>query len=200
MRLFGSFTVWSMLGLSLGWYYTVTYFGRVGWPMPSVETLGALLLYYFSVINAATEIQALHWMLVFPLSGFLWTGIAWIFLRPNESLPRLAWLLSLCSLPLCLPAPYLMFLAGQTGEGWDIARMLAVALRRGNLAPWPSLSPTYLALGLVALSLHMRILRRASQPPWPIFLRNLLAACLVYVVAVALLGSLLSFPLRAVWE
>lgn len=189
-----------MLGLSLGWYYTVTYFGRVGWPMPSVETLGALLLYYFSVINAATEIQALHWMLVFPLSGLLWTSIVSLMLRPSERLPRLAWRLALCSLPLWLPAPYLMYLAGQTGEGWELARMVAVALRRGTLAPWPWLSPVYLALGIIALLLHVHLLRRSTALPWPTFLRNLLGAGLVYVVAVALLGSFLSFPLRAVWE
>lgn len=60
---------WLALAVSLGWYYTVTYFGAVGWPMPSVETLGVLFLYYFSVLNVATEIQAVHWLLVFPLRG-----------------------------------------------------------------------------------------------------------------------------------
>lgn len=66
---------WLALSVSLGWYYTVTYFGAIGWPMPSVETIGALVLYYFSVINAATEIQAVHWLAVFPISGFLWAAL-----------------------------------------------------------------------------------------------------------------------------
>ena len=193
-------TCWLALSVSIGWYYTVTYFGRVGWPMPSVETVGALLLYYFSVLNVATEIQAVHWVLVFPLAGLFWVGaLRWIA-RTQEGRPAFALLamrLAVSSLPLSLPLPYMVLVAGETETGWALQRMLDVALRRGNVSPWPWLSPMYFALGTLAFIWHLRVLRTSFPAPLGAFARQTLLAGVLFVLAVAVTGSLASYPLRA---
>lgn len=194
---------WLLLAVSIGWYYTVTYFGRVGWPMPSVETVGALLLYYFSVLNVDTEIQAVHWLIVFPVAGFVWAAILPRIFRGSAAPPSVSALaarLALSSLPLSLPMPYMMFAAGQTPGGWQLQRMLDVALRRGNIPVWPWLSPMYFALGVVAFALHVWVLRRGFPQPILAQLRHLLLSSVVFVLVVALMGTLASFPLRACLE
>ena len=123
---------WLLLSVSIGWYYTVTYFGRVGWPMPSVETVGALLLYYFSVLNVDTEIQAIHWVLVFPIAGFLWSLLLCEVARrsgqaTNPERARLAAMIALASLPLRL-----LCHTGLTA----VVFLLAVALS-GTAASYP---------------------------------------------------------------
>lgn len=67
--------LWLLLGFSLGWYYTFTYYWRSGWPMPTVECCGTLIMYYFSVVTAATPVQAVHWMAVFPPAGVIWAAL-----------------------------------------------------------------------------------------------------------------------------
>lgn len=191
---------WLSLAVSVGWYYTVTYFGRVGWPMPSVETVGALLLYYFSVLNVDTEIQAVHWLVVFPFSGFVWAAILTYSFRNSAntpSMPALAARLGLASVPLSLPMPYMMFAAGQTANGWQLQRMLDVALRRGNIPVWPWLSPMYFALGVASFALHIWIIRRSFSQPILAQIRHVLISSVAFVLAVALMGTLVSFPLRA---
>lgn len=194
---------WLLLAVSIGWYYTITYFGRVGWPMPSVETVGALLLYYFSVLNVETEIQAVHWLAVFPLAGGLWAVVLRRTYRGDSARPSLAGLfaaLGLASLPLGLPMPYMMYVAGQTGAGWEFQRMIDVALRRGNVSPWWWLSPVYFALGVAAFGLHLWVLHRAFPAPLPAQARHILLASVAYVLAVAVLGSVAAWPLRAWME
>jgi hypothetical protein len=192
---------WLLLSVSIGWYYTVTYFGRVGWPMPSVETVGALLLYYFSVLNVDTEIQAIHWVLVFPIAGFLWSLLLCEVARrsgqaTNPERARLAAMIALASLPLSLPLPYMMFVAGETVEGWQLQRMLDVALRRGNVSPWPMLSPVYFTLGVAAIALHAAMLRHSFQYGWLRLLRHTGLTAVVFLLAVALSGTAASYPLR----
>ncbi len=195
---------WLLLAVSIGWYYTVTYFGRVGWPMPSVETVGALLLYYFSVLNVDTEIQALHWLIAFPLAGFIWTAILPRTYRgtaaTQPSTHRLAMRLALTSLPLSLPMPYMMLVAGQANGGWQFQRMIDVALRRGNVSPWPWLSPMYLVLGLVAFGLHVWVFRHSFPQAALPQLRHFLVSCIAFVFSVAVIGALASYPLRALLE
>jgi hypothetical protein len=192
---------WLLLSVSIGWYYTVTYFGRVGWPMPSVETVGALLLYYFSVLNVDTEIQAIHWVLVFPMAGFLWSLLLCEVARRSghDTIPprlRLASFIALASLPLSLPLPYMVLVAGETAEGWHWQRMLDVALRRGNVSPWSWLSPLYFALGVAAFALHAEVLRRSFQHSWLRLLRHTGLTAVAFVLVVALAGTAASYPLR----
>ena len=201
---------WLLLSASMGWYYTITYFGAVGWPMPSMETLGALILYYFSVLNVATEVQAAHWLVAFPLAGALWVaslrGALGLMRRVGLRVPaagaagpassRAACLFSLCTLPLALPMPYLVWLAGQTSTGWTLERMLNVALRRGTVSPWGWLSPMYLALALCALALHLWVYRRLYPMPAAAGAKHILLSAVVYVLIVAVMGSVAAWPLR----
>lgn len=192
--------LWLGLGFSLGWYYTFTYYGRSGWPMPSVESCGSLIMYYFSVINAATPIQAAHWMAVFPLAGILWAGLLALtaprFGGQTECFSRTALRLALASLPLTLPGFYLAYLAGGARGAWSIHVMMDVALRRGGVTPPPWISPVYLVLGLTAFGCQVFVYRIAfgirGKNAW---LHYLITAAL-YVLTVVGLAVLAAIPLR----
>jgi hypothetical protein len=196
-----SLAIWLCLGLSLGWYYTITYYGRVGWPMPTPEPCAALILYYFSVLNVSTELQAVHWMLVFPIVGILWALVlratARFFGGIKSSLGESAYRFGLATLPFALPIPWMTYLAGQTEAGFSIHRMLDVALRHGFVSPWPSLNPMYFALGLVSLALEIRAYRACYSPRGARAWKHFLSAAIVLLVGVAVLGAFLAVPLRA---
>jgi len=195
---------WLALGLSLGWYYTFTYYGRAGWPMPMPEPVGALLLYYFSVLNIRTEGQAVHWLASFACAGALWPLLVWrvgrVLGHCAVSLPRLSVACASCSLPLWLPAPWMTWVAGQTDHGFSVARMFAVALRRGNVQPWAWLSPMYFALGLASLLALLAVHGFFYRLPPLAALRHLGVAAVAYVLLSALLGAVLGLPLRLALE
>lgn len=196
--------IWLAVAFSLGWYYTFTYYGRAGWPMPFPEAWASILLYYFSVINAETEIQAVHWMLVFPCAGCLWphllraTAARLPMARPDVS--RLALALALAALPVALPGPLMAILAGQTGDGMAWERMIAVALRRGFVTPGWWLTPLYFGLGALTFALQIRVYRRSfplsARTAW----KHYPAAAIVLAVVSTVLAALASYPLRALFE
>ena len=196
--------VWLGVAFSVGWYYTITYYGHTGIPVPTPESCAAIILYYFSVINADTEIQAIHWMVVFPIAGALWAA-ALIRLVPRFGGTCPAWWrtlrkLALCSLPLAIPGPWLMYIAGTTDQGFHWDRAIAVALRRGNISPWPGLNLLYVSLGVAVLVLqfiaYRRIIALRGGQAW----RHTAAAGIVLVVAAALIGAIAVIPLRALLE
>jgi hypothetical protein len=193
--------LWLGLAVSAGWYYTVTYYGRTGLPVPTPEVMASFILYYFSVLNVETELQAVHWMAVFPLAGILWTLCLWVlaprfnFARPPAG--RLALWLALCSIPLVAPAPGMTLVAARTEDGFDAARMLAVALRRGGVAPWPGLNALYLGLGAASLVLEGAVLRRLFSWRGRRGALHGLTAAIALVVAAATAGALAAMPLRA---
>ncbi len=193
--------LWLALAFSLGWYYTITYYGRAGWPMPTPESCGALILYYFSVLNVRTEWQAVHWMLVFPAAGWLWVVIATVlapyYNRRNEELSWSLLRFSLASLPLSLPAPYLAYVAGGAAGPWNVHTMLQVALRQGHgVRPWWWLSPLYLALAVTALVWHVVVFRRVFEVKGAEFWKLFLLSGILYVLVIAGLGAVVSVPLR----
>jgi hypothetical protein len=192
--------LWLAVGFSLGWYYTFTYYGRTGVPMPFPEPCAALVLYYFSVINAATEIQAVHWMLVFPLAGAIWTEAlcrtAAVMGHDRPPFPRFFLRLSLAALPVALPGPAMAWLAGQADGGFVWQRMIDIALRRGNTGPWWWLTPLFLTLGALALALQLAQYRRSFPMPMARALRHYPLSAIVLVLASAVIGTLASFPLR----
>jgi hypothetical protein len=196
--------VWLGLGLSLGWYYTITYYGRTGIPVPTPESCAALILYYFSVLNVATEVQAVHWMLVFPAAGALWTA-ALVVLAPRFGAPRPAWWpalrrLALCSLPLVIPGPWLMYVAGTTDAGFEWSRMIAVALRRGGVSPWPGLNALYVGLGIIVVALEIFAYRRTFSLRGLQAWRHAAAAGILLILLAGVTGAVLGIPLRAVFE
>ena len=191
---------WMALGFSLGWYYTITYYGRSGWPLPVPEGLGGLILYYFSVQNMPTPWQAVHWMIVFPLAGVVWVALlrmtAPYFGRPCPGLSRSLLLFALVTVPLSLPGPVLAVMAGSTNDGWSATRMISVALRRGGFGVPPAwLSPLYLALAIVVLIGHLAVYRllfaAAFRDAWP----HYLVTAILFVFVVAGMGAIAAMPL-----
>ena len=199
--------IWLAVGFSLGWYYTFTYYGRAGWPMPSPEPCAAILLYYFSVLNVATELQAVHWMITFQCAGVLWLVSLRITLRfMKRRNPALAFeevpftrtlsRFSLAAIPLALPGPWMAYLAGLQDEGFTWAHMIAVALRRGNLSPRAWLTPLYFGLGLVALVLGFLAYRKAFPVPVTTACRHYPASLAVLTCLSCVIAAIAAFPLR----
>lgn len=202
---------WAALGFSLGWYYTFTYYGHAGWPMPMPESCNAIILYYFSVLNVATEGQAVHWMLAFPAAGALWAfslhGIyrclahkSWLTRVEPSPLAQTACRLALATLPIGVLGPWMAWLAGASRGGFSFERMMAVALRRGNVSPWPWLTPLYFGTGLLCLVLEIRACRRSFPLPVIQSALHFVVSVVLLTVLACLAGALLGLPLRLVFE
>jgi len=192
------------LGFSLGWYYTFTYYGRTGIPMPHPESCAAIVLYYFSVLNVDTEMQAVHWMIVFPLAGLIWT-IALTRLAPRFGMQapptvRVYFLTAVACIPLAAPGPALAILAGWQDDGFTLDRMIAVALRRGNRSPDAWLTPLFLTLGLASLALQWCLLRACFKHTLGPAIRHYLVSAIALFLTSAILGATLSIPLRFMFE
>jgi hypothetical protein len=192
------------LGFSLGWYYTFTYYGRTGIPMPHPESCAAIVLYYFSVLNVDTEIQAVHWMIVFPITGLIW-AIALSSLAPRFGMPaipavRVYLLTAIACIPLAAPGPAMAILAGWQDGAFTFDRMIAVALRRGNRLPDPWLTPLYLTLGVSALLLQWIALRACFKQSIGPAIRHYLVSAIALFLTSAVLGAALSIPLRLTLE
>ena len=192
--------LWLAFGFSLGWYFTFTYYGRSGWPIPTIEACGGLIMYYFSVVNASTMIQALHWMAVFPLAGILWAALLALtaprFGGQTERFSEAMFRMALASLPLTPPGFYLAYLAGGARGSWSIQVMLDVALRRGGVTPPPWVNPVYLVLGLVAFGCHVYVYRGAFGARGGRAWLHFLVTALVYVLIIVGLATLAAIPLR----
>ncbi|HRI87618.1 MAG TPA: hypothetical protein PK869_05110 [Candidatus Hydrogenedentes bacterium] len=197
--------VWLGVALSLGWYYTFTYYGRTGAPMPTIEPCAALVLYYFSVLNVRTEIQAVHWMIVFPISALLWAWALQITARYlKHDTPQFAvsvFALACAAIPLALPAPWMTWVAGYAeGAGFTIDRMLLVALRRDNQAPWAWLTPLYLGLGMLALALQLVVYKWIYKLPFNKGIKHYLLSAVVLSATAAILGATIAIPMRLLLE
>ena len=192
--------LWLALGFSLGWYYTFTYYGRTGIPMPLPEACAALILYYFSVLNTASEIQAVHWMAVFPLAGALWVyalRIAgrWfgVQLQPPA---RAARRLALASVPVSLPGPLLAYLAGRHDAVFSWGRMTAVAVRHASARPGDWLTPVYLGLGVAALFLHLYAYHTTFRASGKQAVLHFLVSAVVLTLLACIVGAGAALPLR----
>lgn len=204
-HLCAAFFIWLGVGLSLGWYYTFTYYGRTGVPMPTIEPCAALVLYYFSVLNVRTEIQAIHWMLSFPIAGALWP----LALQAVARYMKIAappfydayFRLSCAAVPLVLPAPWMTWVAGyKPGAGFAFSRMLLVALRREEQSPWSTLTPLYLAFGFAVLAMQLYTYRRMYPAPLSRALTHYLASAALVSAIAAVAGAAAALPLRLILE
>ena len=193
--------LWLALGFSLGWYYTFTYYGRTGIPIPVPEGIFSIILYYFSVVNTALWLEAVHWMVVFPVAGFVWVAIITLTApycggtRPPffQTLFRI----SCASIPVILPAPFMMYMAGCAGrEHFVFERAVDVALRKGNIVPPDWLTPLYLGLGAVSLVIQLWTCRHRFGLVGLPSLRHYLLALAGAICVVCILGAVVSLPLR----
>ena len=147
--------LWLLLAIGVGWYYAITDYDRSGWPMPVPEACAPLILYYFSVLNAPTWVQALHWLVLFPIAGVLWVTTLTVtapFFGGRRT--EYGWALvrfAVTTLPLAAPTPLMAYLAGQTGYGFAWGRMVAVVLRQAGCMPWWWLTPLYVVLATIEL-------------------------------------------------
>jgi hypothetical protein len=200
----GAVCLWLGLGLSLGWYYTVTYYGRSGWPMPIPDACATLLLYYFSVLNVSTGVQAVHWMIAFPAAGILWVASLWIlaprFGEPRPSFSSLLLRMSAANAPLVAAGPFMTYVAGWNMDVFSAHRIVQVALRRGFLSPWPMLTPTYVILGIIALFFQIRVYRAMFGCRGTKAWRHFLAATILLSISASVIGALAAIPLRFIFE
>lgn len=192
------------LGFSLGWYYTITYFGGVGWPLPLPEGLSVLVLYYFSVLNETTVVQAIHWMVLFPVAGALWALLLVITApffgvrRPLFSLTFVRF--GLTALPLTLAGPCMAFVAGSSQGAFYWQRMMDVALRRGFVEPWKWLNWTILGLALVSLLLQLVVYRSTFDVRGKRAWVHYLSAAVFMAVLACGVGVLLGLLMRGSLE
>ncbi|GMW00876.1 MAG: hypothetical protein AMXMBFR84_20130 [Candidatus Hydrogenedentota bacterium] len=193
-------TIYGALAVSLGWYYTFTYYGKTGIPMPHPESCASILLYYFSVLNVETEIQALHWIVVFPVSGGIWAWALRLVARrqgiAGPAMPLVYFCMACACIPMILPTPFMAFLAGLDGGSFSADRMLRVALRRGNRAPDAWLTPLYLSLGAVSFAVQCMFMRRMYPQRFWSAVRHYFVAAIVLLVACMAIGLAASYPLR----
>jgi hypothetical protein len=204
MRIGLSLFLWLGLAFSLGWYYTFTYYGRTGIPIPLPEVILGILLYYFSVINSLLWIEAIHWMLMFPLAGFIWAGSLWTlaprFGGKRPDFRQVLWHISCAAIPLIIPSPWMMWMAGQTEGGFTLRRAIGVALRQGNIDPPAWLTPLYLLLGLAALVIQGRVIVRLFDIHGWRACRFVLVSFTASVMVSCVIGAALSVPLRMIFE
>lgn len=192
------------LGFSLGCYYTATYFGGSGWPLPSCEAVSGVLLYYFSVINTSTEMQAFHWMAVFVAAGYLWIASLWHVSNrltgSHDRFIKLGLPLALATIPMSLPIPFMVIWMGGTSVGFVWSHFVSVCLRRAWVNPPIWLNYVYSGLAIVALTMQIAIIRRKWGGNWKRFLATLALAFGLLLVAAIGTGTLLSYPLSALLE
>ncbi|MHB8996094.1 MAG: hypothetical protein ACYC63_12680 [Armatimonadota bacterium] len=197
------------LGLSLGLYYTVTYYGRALVPLPGFVALGAPFMYYIAVDeDYSTVVQAWLWMFVFPVTGLLWrlalvyvprmgAKAADLEVRPMR-LSEVSARLRYTCWPLLVPIPLLIWLVGTPSGQWAWADFIAVCLRRQNVEAPAWLTPLMIALALVAFVLEARAMwrllpgsdraRRAAA---------LLISVMIFILAVVVAGFALSMLFSA---
>ncbi len=192
--------LWLGLGLSLGFYYTFTYYGRSGWPMPMPEPCAALILYYFSVLNTATWVQALHWMLVFPLAGILWVT-ALTVTAPFFGGKRTEYLwtlvrFSVTCVPLLLPLPVMAYLAGSSIVGFSFRQMIDVALRHATYSPPSWLTPLYVGLAIVGLVWQIFVYAKLFELTGKMAVLHYLVSAILLVLLTCGAATLAVIPVR----
>lgn len=187
------------LGLSLGLYYTITYYGRSLLPLPGAVALGAPLMYYMAVDGEySTVIQAWLWMICFPLAGVLWRLAVVIVPRFASAECRTARLsfrpvaarLGLACWPLLLPLPALAVYVGRPEGAWRWADFVAVCLRHRNVDVPSYLPAVMMALAVAACVLEVSAVWRLLPGEDRLRKAAVLALTCVFLVASVVLVGL----------
>lgn len=148
--------LYPLLGVALGLYYNLTFFGAAALPMPEpVSLLGPMLYYLAGSVHLPPREQAIAWVASVALAGILW--LAALFFMATREGRRVPWRTVLSPALLLLPAPWLVYLhgTGPRGFSWD-ACFTACLIRKFGLTPLEleqavtGLGPLMLALGAVA--------------------------------------------------
>jgi hypothetical protein len=157
-------------------------------------------LYYFSVANVSTAVQAVHWLAAYPLAGCLWAAALTQTARrmriESPPLGRVYLALSLAAIPIALPGPWMAWIAGSGPEGFEWGRMVLVALRREESAPWTWLTPLYFGLGLLSLGAQLFAYRRLYPIPFRKAVVHYLVSAIALSLAAAVIGAVAAYPLR----
>lgn len=172
--------------------------------MPLPEACASILLYYFSVLNVDTEWQAVHWMVVFPVAGLLWTWALVFTARYARATTPLfdqtALTLTAGSIPIAIVGPWMAIVAARTDDGLSSQRMIDVALRHGFVTPADWLSPTFFALGAAGLAWQFLACRRLFGLQTGRTILHMLLAAVALVAASCVFGAAAGVPLRLVFE
>lgn len=187
--------MYPLLGLSLGLYYNLTFFGAAALPLPEAVSLLAPLLYYLSgCIHLSPTGQASAWVLAFLVAGLTWLCCLELVARRAGFRPSLSVVASPAL--LLLPAPWMAWLHGPTWSGF----LQACLVRRFTLTPLElsgateHLSTLMLTLGSIAAGVAFWQWHRAADSKLGLALTTWMAAHLLALLAVV--G--LSYPLRLV--
>ena len=184
-----------LLGLSLGLYYTITYYGRALLPLPGFVALGAPLMYYVAVDERfSTVYQAWLWMICFPLTGLVWrltlSFLPRLLRQPGPTFAAVSARLWHVARPLLLPLPLLAWLVASPAGHCAWSDFIAVCLRRHNVADPGWLAPVMMALAVLALGLEIRGLWQLFSPSRPRLqtLALLTIVFLVFLLAAIVIG------------
>ncbi len=187
--------LYPLLGLSLGLYYNLTFFGTAALPIPEAVSLLAPLLYYLSgCIHLSPAAQASAWMAAFLVAGLIWLGCLELVARRARFRPSLGVVASPAL--LLLPVPWMAWLHGPT---WS-AFLQACLVRKFTLTPLQlagateHLSTLMLALGFVAAGMAFWQWYRVASSELSRALTTWVVAHLLALLAVV--G--VSYPLRLV--
>jgi hypothetical protein len=163
-----------------------------------------VLLYYFSVINTSTEMQAFHWMAVFVAAGYLWIASLWYVSNrltgSHDRFIRLGLPVALATTPVSLPIPFMVWWMGGTSDGFSWSHFVSVCLRRAWVHPPVWLNYIYFGLATAVLITQIAIIRRQWSGSWKRLLAALAVAFGILLVVAIGVGIVLSHPLRAAFE
>lgn len=197
--------LYPLLGLSLGLYYNLTFFGAAALPLPEAVSLLAPLLYYLSgCIHLSPAAQASAWISAFLVAGLIWLGCLELVARRAGFRPGLGVVAS--PTLLLLPAPWMAWLHGLTWSESSTALVVAeqflqaCLVRKFTRTPLQlagateHLSTLMLTLGFVAAGVAFWQWYRAASSHLNRALTTWVVAHLLAVLAVV--G--VSYPLRFV--
>lgn len=192
--------LWLGLGVSLGWYYLFMGPSRAGWPMPTPESLSALVLYYFSALNTTPSLQLLHWLAVFPLAGLLWTTTLAVT-APYFGGRRVefGWTLvrlGMTSLPLTATLPLSLWIAGHATGGFSLSHIYSMALQRAFITPPAWVTPIFIGLASASLVWQLFTYARIFDIKGKHAALHLLLSAFLLVIFCCGLATLASWPLK----
>lgn len=159
----GAVVFWIAAGLSVGWYYTVAYYGAGSWPIPHPEFTLCLLIFYYFPYEASIQTESILWIVATVASGLLWAALLTItapfFDGRRAQLSYAVFRFSLASLPFALVGPWLVYASGITADGLDWSRVWSIAQRQIPIENWPWLNPLYFGVAVAALVVHLYVYR-----------------------------------------